>query len=78
MTLLEWDHPEASAHAFVATDDSAATIHAGASNIGEDDGTAGIAHCNNGQEGVQCEARDDVGISGSGWQLGEIESASVR
>ncbi len=78
MTLLEWDHPEASARAFVATDDSAATIHDGASDLGEGDGTAGIAHCNDGQEGVQCEARDDVGISGSGWQLGEIKSASVR
>ncbi len=78
MTLLEWDHPEASACAFVATDDSAAMIHDGTSDLGEGDGTAGIAHCNNGQEGVQCEARDDVGISGSGWQLWEIESASVH
>ncbi len=78
MTLLEWDHPEASVHAFVATDDSAATKHNGASNLGEGDGTAGIAHCNDGQEGVRCEARDDVGISGSGWQFWEIESASVR
>ncbi len=78
MTLLEWDHPEASARAFVATEDSAATIHNGASDLGEGDGTAGIAHCNDGQDGVQCKARDDVGISGSGWQLGEIKSASVR
>jgi hypothetical protein len=78
MTLLECDHPEASAHAFVATVDSAATIHDGAFDLGEGDGTASIAHCNNGQEGVQCKARDDVGISGSGWQLGEIESASVH
>ncbi len=77
MTLLEWDHPEASARAFVATDDSVATMHNGVSNHGEGDGIAGIAHCNDGQEGVQCKARDDVGISGSGWQLGEIESASV-
>ncbi len=48
--LLEWDHPEASVRAFVATDDSAATIHDGASNsnFGEGDGTAGIAHCNDG------------------------------
>jgi hypothetical protein len=46
--LLEWDHPEASARAFVATDDSAAMIHDGASDLGEGDGTAGIAHCNNG------------------------------
>ncbi len=78
MTLLEWDHPEASVRACVATDDSAATIHDGASNLGEGDGTACIAHCNDGQEGVQCKARDDVGISGSGWQLGEIKSASVH
>ena len=70
MTLLEWDHPEASAHAFVATDNSAATIHDGASNLGEGDGTAGIAHCNDKQEGVQCKARDDVGISGSSCSLG--------
>ncbi len=48
-----------------------------ASNLGEGDGTAGIAHCNDGQEGVRCKARDDVGISGSGWQLKEIKSASV-
>ncbi len=75
---VEWDHPEASACAFVATEDSAATIHNGASNLGEGDCTASISHCNNGQEGVQCKARDDVGISGSSWQLGEIESASVR
>jgi hypothetical protein len=78
MTLLKWDHPEASACAFVASDDSAATIHDGASNLGEGDGTAGIAHCNDRQEGVQCEARDDVGISGSSWQLWEIKSASVH
>ncbi len=78
MTLLEWDHPEASAHAFVATDNSAAMIHNGASNLGEGEGTASIAHCNNGQEGVRCKAKDDVGISGSGWQLGEIKSESVR
>jgi hypothetical protein len=78
MTVLEWDHPEASAHAFVATDNSAATIHDRASDLGEGDGTAGIAHCNDRQEEVQCKARDDVGISGSGWQLGEIKSASVR
>jgi hypothetical protein len=42
MTLLEWDHPEASARAFVATDTSAATIHDGASDLGEGDGTAGV------------------------------------
>ncbi len=64
--------------AFVATDDSAATIHNGASDCGEGDGTAGIAHCNDGQEREQCKARNDVGISGSGWQLGEIKSASVH
>ncbi len=52
-------------------------IHDGASDLGEGDGTAGIAHCNDGQKGVQCKARYDVGISGNGWQLGEIESASV-
>ncbi len=75
---MEWDHPEASVRAFVATDNSAATIHNGASNLGEGDSIAGIAHCNNGQEGVQCKARDDVGISGSGWKLGEIKSASVH
>jgi hypothetical protein len=78
MTLLERDYLEASAHAFVATDNSAATIQDGASNLGESDGTASIAHCNDGQEGVQCKARDDVGISGSCWQLREIKSASVR
>ena len=78
MNLLEWDHPEASVHVFVATDNSAATIHDGASNLSEGDVTAGIAHCNNRQEGVRCKARDDVGISGSGWQLGEIKSASVH
>ncbi len=75
---VEWDHPEASARAYVATDNSAATIHNGASDLGEGDGTASIAYCNNGQEGVQCKARDDVGISGSGWQHGEIKSASVH
>ncbi len=76
--LLEWDHPEASAHAFVAADDSAATIHDGASNLGQGDSTAGVAHCNDGQERVRCKARDDVSISGSGWQLWEIKSASLR
>jgi hypothetical protein len=78
MALLERDHPEASARAFVAADDSAATIHDGASDLGEGDSTAGVAHCNDGQEGVRCKARDDVSISGSGWQLREIKSASVR
>jgi hypothetical protein len=78
MALLERDHPEASARAFVAADDSAATIHNGASDLGEGDSTAGIAHFNDGQEGVQCKARDDVSISGGGWQLWEIKSASVR
>jgi hypothetical protein len=77
MALLEQDHPEASALAFVAADDSAATIHDAASNLGEGDSTAGVAHSNNGQEGVQCKARDDVSISGGGWQLWEIKSASV-
>ncbi len=66
MALLERDHPEASARAFVTADDSAATIHNGASNLGEGDSTAGVAHCNDGQEGVQCKARDDVSISGGG------------
>ncbi len=78
MALLERDHPEACALAFVAADDSAATIHNGASNLGEGDSTANIAHCNDGQEGVQCKARDDVSISDGGWQLWEIKSASVR
>ncbi len=78
MTLLEWDHLEASARAFVATDNSAAMIHDGASNLGEGEGTASIAHCNDRQEGVRCKARDDVGISGSSWQLWEIKSASVH
>jgi hypothetical protein len=78
MALLEQDHPEASVHAFVAADDSAATIHNGASDLGEDDSTASVAHCNKGQEGVRCKARDDVSISGGGWQLWEIKSASVR
>ncbi len=78
MALLEWDHPEASARAFVAADNSVATIHNGASDLGEGDSTAGVAHCNDGQEGVQCKARDDVSISGGGWQLWEIESASVH
>ncbi len=78
MALLERDHPEASERAFVAADDSAATIHDGASNLGEGDSTAGVAHCNDGQEGGGCKARDDVSISGSGWQLWEIKSASVR
>ncbi len=64
MALLEWDHPEASAHAFVAADDSVAMIHNGASDLGEGDSTASVAHCNDGQEGVQCKARDDVSISG--------------
>ncbi len=78
MALLERDHPEASARAFVAADDSVATIHNNASNIGEGDSTAGIAHCNDGQEGVQFKARDDVSISGGSWQLWEIKSASVH
>ena len=78
MALLERGHLEASAHAFVAADDSVATIHDGVSNLGEGDSTAGVAHCNDGQEGVQCKARDDVSISGGGWQLWEIKSASVR
>jgi hypothetical protein len=78
MALLERDHPEASVHAFVAADDSAATIHDGASYLGEGDSTAGVAHCNKGQEGVRCKARDDVSISGGSWQLWEIKSASVR
>jgi hypothetical protein len=78
MALLDRDHPEASVHAFVATDDSATTIHDGASNPGEGDSTAGVAHCNNGQEGVRCKSRDDVSVSDSGWQLWEIKSASVR
>ncbi len=69
MALLELDHPEASAHAFVAADDSAATIHDRASDLDEGDSTAGIAHCSDRQEGVQCKARDDVSISGGGWQL---------
>jgi hypothetical protein len=78
MALLERDHPEASARTFVAADDSVARIHDGASDFGEGDSTASVAHCNNGQEGVQCKARDDVSISDGGWQLWEIESASVR
>jgi hypothetical protein len=78
MALLERDHPETSALAFVAADDSAATIHDGASNLGEGDSTADVAHCNDGQEGLQCKARDDVSISGGGLQLWEIKSASVR
>ncbi len=57
----------------MATDDSAATIYDGAPNLGEGDGTAGIAHCNDGQEGVQCKSRDDVGTSGGGCQLWKIE-----
>ncbi len=69
MALLEQDHP---------ADDSAAMIHDGASNLGEGDSTAGVAHCNDGQEGVRYKARDDVSISGGGWQLWEIKSASVR
>jgi hypothetical protein len=78
MALLERDHPEASARAFVAADNSAAMIHDGASNLDEGDSTAGVAHCNDGQEGVQCKARDDVSISGCSWQLWEIESTSVH
>ncbi len=78
MALLERDHLEASVCAFVATDDSATMIHGGASNLDKSYNTASVAHCNNGQEGVQCKARDDVSISGGGWQLWEIKSASVH
>ncbi len=78
MALLERGHLEASAHAFVAADDSVATIHDGVSNLGEGDSTAGVAHCNDGQKVVQCKARDDVSISGGGWQLWETKSASVH
>ncbi len=77
MALLERNHPEASAHASVAADDSAVMIHNGASDLGESDSIAGVAHCSDGQEGVRCKARDDVSISGSGWQLWEIKSANV-
>jgi hypothetical protein len=62
----------------MAADNSAVTIHDGASDLGKGDSTAGVAHCNDGQEGVQCNARDDVSISGGGWQLWEIKSASVH
>jgi hypothetical protein len=78
MALLEQDHPETSVCAFVAADDSVATIHNGASDLGEGDSTAGVAHCNDGQVEVQCKARDDVSISCGGWQLWEIKSASVH
>jgi hypothetical protein len=46
MALLERHHPEASVHAFMAADDSAATIHDGASDLGKGDSTASVAHCN--------------------------------
>ena len=47
-----WDHPQAGPGALVATDDDASTVGDGAVDLGEGHHASGIAHGDNGEEGV--------------------------
>ena len=53
-TIGDWDHPQAGPGALVAADDDAATVGDGAVDLGEGDRASGIAHGDNGEEGVRC------------------------
>ena len=48
------DHPQAGPGELVATDDDVATVGDGAVDLGEGHRTSGIAHSDNGEEGVRC------------------------
>ncbi len=50
----DWDYPQVSPGALVATDDDAATVGDGAVDLGEGHRTSGIAHSDNGEEGARC------------------------
>ena len=48
----DWDHPQAGPGALVATDDDAAMLGDGAVDLDEGHRASGIAHSDNGEEGV--------------------------
>ncbi len=52
IAIGDWDHPQAGPGALVATDDDTATVGDGAVDLGEDHRASGIAHSDNGEEGV--------------------------
>ncbi len=65
-------HPQACLGAFVSTDYCPAAIYDGAIDFCERHGASRIAHCDNGEKGVGCEAGDDVGCSCAGWEIWQI------
>ena len=52
LLLGEWDHPQSCAAALVATDNGAATVGNGAADFCEGDSASGIAHGDDGEEGM--------------------------
>ena len=75
--IRDCDHPQAGPGALVATDDDAAAIGDGAVDLGEGDCASGIAHGDNGEEGVRCQSGNDVGRSSAGWEVGEVKGTGV-
>jgi len=73
----ERDHPQASAGAFVGTQNRASTIGNGAANFREVNIAAGIAERDDRKQGVGRQVRDDVGMARGGWEHGNVQRARV-
>jgi hypothetical protein len=62
----------------VATDDRAAPVGNGAFDFCEGHRASSVAHGDNGEKGVECQAGNDVSCSGTGGEIGQVECAGVR
>ena len=74
----EWDYPQSCAGAFVGAQNCATAIQDGASNFGEGQIAAGIAQCDNQDEGVGRQVGDNVGMASSCGERGNVQHACVR
>ncbi len=62
----------------VATDDRAAPVSNGAIDFFEGHRVSGVAHGDNGERGVGCQAGNDVSCSGTGGEIRQVEGAGVH
>ena len=67
--VLKEHHPQACLGALVSTDDCPAAIYNGAIDLCEGHCASRVAHDNNGEKGVGCQAKDDMGCSCASWEI---------
>jgi len=65
-------HPQAHLGALVFTDDRAAAIYNGANDFCEGHGAPHVAHGDNREKGVGCQARDDMGCLCACWKICQV------